>query len=68
MFSQGNGKKISSLQLHLKKYKKYDLKKYIPSIQPGSWISSSPLFFFRKNGGWGGGEILIKIDIHLLEV
>ena len=55
MFSQGNGKKISSLQPHLKKYKNYDLKKYIPSMQPGSWISSSPLFCLDQNEGVGGG-------------
>ena len=45
------GKQISSLPLRLLKHKKYDLKKSIPPIWQGTWISSSPLFCFYQNEG-----------------
>ena len=45
------GKQISSLPLRLLKHKKYDLKKSIPPIWQGTWISSSPLFCLYQNEG-----------------
>ena len=61
------GKQISSLQLPLQKHKMYDLKKSIPPIQWGSWISSSPIFCLYQNEE-GSGRGLIRTDIDLVEI
>ena len=43
------GKQISSLPLCLQKHKKYDLKKSIPPIWQGIWISYSLLICLYQN-------------------
>ena len=59
------GKQITLSPSCLQKHKRYDLKQSIPSIRGGLWSSSSPLFCLYK---MRVGGILIKIDIHLVEI